>query len=129
MPFLLAAPWKCEGADGSTCCSQCSGQQTLPGTLRPCFEEVVEKSENIAKHGTSRSVKCCSLLLGPSFDQWTCYGFTDLPKRTESDPEAGAPESFKINTSFQTGGAEKKKNEKICLEVVCTTFDSNVKSI
>lgn len=39
-----------------------------------------------------------------SVDLQTCQG--------EAGPEGGAPESFKINTSFQTGEAEKKKNWK-----------------
>lgn len=100
----------------------CSGQQTLPGILGLCFEEVVEGRESVANHGTNRSVKCCSLLLGLSFGQWTSYGFTDLPRRTESDPESGAPESLKANASFQTGEAEKKEIEKIYLEVVLMTY-------
>lgn len=46
----------------------------------------------------------------------------DLTRRTESGPESGAPESFKINASFQTGEAEKREIEAIYLEVVFMTY-------
>lgn len=73
----------------------------MPGILGLCSKEVVGRAEKTAKHGTKRSVKCCSLLLGLSFatDLETCQGEQNL-----------APESFKSNTSFQTGEAEKREN-------------------
>lgn len=48
--------------------------------------------------------------------------FTDLLSRTESGPESGTSESFKINTSFQTEEAEKREIEKIYLKVVFMTY-------
>lgn len=87
-----------------------------------CFKELVEGGENITKHGTHKSVKYCSSSTELSFGRWTCSGFTDLPRRTESGPESGAPESFKVNTSFQAGEVEKKETEKMYLEVVFMTY-------
>lgn len=97
-------------ADWSTCCSQCSGQWTLLGALGLCFKEAVERGEKIAKHGTNRNVKYCSLPLSSALVSGLAAGLKICQGEQNLAQSLGP---LYVSKSILLSRQEKLKREKL----------------